>query len=64
MLRYQGRICVPNVDGLRDQILEESHGSHYSINLGSTKFYHDRREIYWWEGLKKDIAEFVVKCPN
>ena len=31
---------------------------------GSTKMYHDLREIYWWEGLKRDIAEFVSKCPN
>ena len=27
VLRYQGRLCVPNVDGLRDWILEEAHGS-------------------------------------
>ena len=26
--------------------------------------YHDLRKIYWWEGLKRDIAEFVAKCPN
>ena len=64
MLRYQGRLCVPDVDGLRDQILEEANGSRYSIHLGSTKMYHDLREIYWWEGLKRDIAEFVAKCPN
>ena len=26
--------------------------------------YHDLREVFWWEGLKKDIVEFVAKCPN
>ena len=26
--------------------------------------YHDLREIYWWEGLKRFIAEFVAKCSN
>ncbi|WMV18648.1 hypothetical protein MTR67_012033 [Solanum verrucosum] len=29
-----------------------------------TKMYHDLREIYWWDGMKRDIAEFVDKCPN
>ena len=28
-LRYQGRLCVPNVDGLRELILEEVHSSQY-----------------------------------
>ena len=64
MLRYQGRLCVPDVDGLRDQILEEAYGSRYSIHPVSTKMYHDLREIYWWEGLRRDIAEFLSKCSN
>ena len=64
VLRYQGRLYVPDVDGLRDRILEEARRSLYLIHPGSTKMYHDLREIYWWEGLKRDIEEFVAKCPN
>ena len=64
MLRYQGRLSVPNVDELRDQILEEAHGSHDSIHPGWTKMYHDLREIYWLEGMKKDVVEFFVKFQN
>ena len=64
MLKYQGRLCVPNVDGLRNQILEEANGSRYSIHPGSTKMYHDIREVFLLEGLKKGITEFVAKCPN
>ena len=26
--------------------------------------YHELREIYLVEGLKRDITEFVAKCPN
>ena len=26
--------------------------------------YHDLREVFWWEGLKGDIAEFALKCRN
>ena len=52
------------MDDLRNRIQEEAHGSRYSIHLGSTKMYHDLRELFWWEVLKEVIAEFVAKCPN
>ena len=63
-LRYKGRLCAPNIDYLRSRTLDEAHGCRYSIHLGSTKMYPDLREVYWWEGLKEDIVEFVAKCPN
>ena len=31
VLRYQGRLCVPMVDGLQERIMEEAHSSRYSI---------------------------------
>ncbi|WMV54497.1 hypothetical protein MTR67_047882 [Solanum verrucosum] len=64
VLRYQGRLCVSNVDDLREQILSEAHSSRYSIHPGSTKMYHDLREVYWWDEMKKNIAKFLAKCPN
>ena len=64
VLRYQGRLCVSRVDELLERIMLEAHSSRYSIHLGSTKMYRDLREVYWWNGMKKDIAEFVTKCSN
>ena len=55
---------MPDVDDLRKQILKEAYGSRYSIYSGDTKMYCDLQEIYWGEGMKKDIAEFVARCPN
>ena len=26
--------------------------------------YRDLRDVYWWNGMKRDIADFVSKCPN
>ena len=26
--------------------------------------FHDLREVFWWEGLKKNITDLVSKCPN
>ena len=63
VLRYQGRLCVPNVDGLRNQVLEEVHGSRYFIHPGSTKMYHDLRKVFWWDGLKKSML-LSVQMPT
>jgi hypothetical protein len=36
---FKDRICVPNIESLRETILKESHDSYYSIHPGSTKMY-------------------------
>ncbi|WMV24382.1 hypothetical protein MTR67_017767 [Solanum verrucosum] len=41
VLRYHGRMCVPDVGELRQHILAEAHNSRYSIHPGATKMYHD-----------------------
>ena len=61
VLRYQGRLCVPNVDGLINQIPEKTRGSRYSIHPGSTKMYHDLRKVFWWEGIKKESVQIANK---
>ena len=64
VLRYQDRLCVPDVGELRKHILVEAHYSRYSIHLGATKMYHDLRGVYSWNDMKRDIADFVSKFPN
>ena len=62
VLRLGIRLYVPNVDDLRKEIMEEAHFSAYSIHSDSTKMYHNLKSNYWWNGIKRDIAEFVSKC--
>ncbi|XP_075076496.1 uncharacterized protein LOC142163142 [Nicotiana tabacum] len=62
VLRMGDKLCVVDVDGLRHDILEEAHNSKYTIHHGSTKMYHDLKQFYWWEGMKKDVANFVSSC--
>ncbi|KAH0784270.1 hypothetical protein KY290_003868 [Solanum tuberosum] len=64
VLTYLGRLCVPMVDGLQERIIKEAHSSRYSIHPGSTKMYRDLRKAYWWNGMKKGIAEFIAKLPR
>ncbi|XP_070055054.1 uncharacterized protein [Nicotiana tomentosiformis] len=47
VMRLQGCLRIPNVDELREKILEEAHSSQYSIHLGATKMYRDLRQHYW-----------------
>ncbi|XP_070032182.1 uncharacterized protein [Nicotiana tomentosiformis] len=46
VLRLQVQVCVPNVDGLRDLILEKAHNLQYFIRQGVTKMYHDLKQHY------------------
>nr|XP_009591084.1 uncharacterized protein LOC104088153 [Nicotiana tomentosiformis] len=64
VLKLNNRLCVPDVDGLRKAIMEEAHSSRYSINPGATKMYSDMKELYWWKGMKKQVADHVAKCLN
>ena len=62
ILRCNGRVCVPSNEEVRKQLMEEAHRAPYSEHPGVTKMYQDLRKVYWWPGMKKDIAEFVQKC--
>ncbi|XP_070002122.1 uncharacterized protein [Nicotiana sylvestris] len=64
VLRMQGRVCVHNVDGLRELILVEAHSSRYSIHPGVSKIYQNLRQHYWWRRIKKDIVAYVARCLN
>ncbi|WRX26840.1 Reverse transcriptase domain - like 10 [Theobroma cacao] len=62
VLRYGTRLYVPDGNGLRRKILEEAHMAAYVVHPRATKMYQDLKEVYWWEGLKRDVAEFVFEC--
>jgi hypothetical protein len=59
---FKDRICVPEIDSLRETILKEAHDSDYSIHPRSTKMYQDLKRKYWWYGLKRDVATHVAMC--
>ncbi|WVZ88944.1 hypothetical protein U9M48_035411 [Paspalum notatum var. saurae] len=61
---YKQRLCVPNIESLRELILSEAHDSAYSIHPGSTKMYHDLKTRFWWYGMKRDVAEYVALCDT
>ncbi|GJZ79013.1 putative reverse transcriptase domain-containing protein [Tanacetum coccineum] len=46
----------PVYGNLRTLIMKEAHTSKYYVHPGSDKMYYDLRGLYWWPGMKKDIA--------
>ncbi|XP_070013219.1 uncharacterized protein [Nicotiana sylvestris] len=63
-LRYQGRLCVLVIDGIRERIMAEAHTLRYSVHPSSMKTYHDLKKVYWWNEMKRNVADFVAKCTN
>jgi hypothetical protein len=61
---FNNRIVVPKSDEIRQQILDETHLSRYSIHPGSTKMYHDLKQHYWWTKMKIEIARYVPRCDT
>ena len=63
-MRIKGRVCVPRIDDFLNTILTEALSSRYSIHPGATKMYRDLKQHFWWSRMKRDIVDFIAKCPN
>ena len=62
VLRFKGKVCVPDDAELRRLVLEEGHKSRLSLHPSMTKMYQDLTENFWWQGMKKEVAQFVSAC--
>ncbi|GJS88120.1 putative reverse transcriptase domain-containing protein [Tanacetum coccineum] len=61
-LYFMDRIWVPLVGDMRMVILNKDHKSKYSVHPRANKMYHDLHDMYWWPGMKRDIAIYVSNC--
>ena len=51
-LRYRGRVVVPQLTNLREEILREFYCSRFAVHPGGMKMYHDLRHQYYWSRMK------------
>ncbi|GKC31059.1 putative reverse transcriptase domain-containing protein [Tanacetum coccineum] len=58
---FMDRIWIPSFRDVRTLIMEEAHTSRY-VHPSADKMYYNLRDLYWWPGMKKDIAVYVGKC--
>ena len=61
-LWLNGHLVVPLIGDIRHRLFKIAHSSSYTMHPGSTKMYHDLRIHYWWEGMKREVADFVARC--
>nr|GEU72653.1 putative reverse transcriptase domain-containing protein [Tanacetum cinerariifolium] len=59
-LYYMDRIWVPLKGNIRTLIMGEAYKSKYSVYPGADKMYYDFKDRYWWPGMKKDTAVYVI----
>ena len=62
LLTYKGRIYNPDVAELRRVVMDEIHQAPYSGHLGYQKTIAIARKQYFWPGMKKDMAEYILRC--
>ncbi|GAU25740.1 hypothetical protein TSUD_216710 [Trifolium subterraneum] len=62
VVRFRGRVCVPDVTELKKMIFDEGHKSGLSIHPGLVKMYQDLKKLFWWPKMHKEIAEYVYAC--
>ena len=60
-LRRDGRLCVPQDEGLRKAILDDTRRSKMTIHPDRDKMYQDMKRVFFWAGMKKDVAEYVAR---
>ena len=58
-LRYRGRVVVPQLTDLREEILREFHCFRFAVYPGGTKMYQDLRLQYYWSGMKRHVGDSV-----
>ena len=58
-LRYRGRVVVPRLTDLSEEILREFYCSRFAVHSGGTKMYQDLRRQYYWSGMKRHVGDFV-----
>jgi hypothetical protein len=61
---FKDKLCVPDIESIRELILKEAHETTYSIHPGSEKMYQDLKNRFWWYDIKREIIEYVVVCDS
>jgi hypothetical protein len=62
LVRFRGRLCVPQKSEVKMDILREAHKTPYIVHPGETKMYRDLKQHFWWKRMKIDVSKYVAAC--
>ena len=62
VLRNGNKLCVPDVDDLRWELMTEAHKTVYTMHPGSTNMYQNLKVCYWLNRIKANVIDFVSRC--
>jgi hypothetical protein len=62
MLLYKNKIFVPNVQCLKQMILQEMHNVPYAVHPGYQKIVAAIKSHYFWPGMKREFIEYIARC--
>lgn len=62
ILKYKGRIVLPNDPSLISGLLKEYHDSPVGGHSGDFKTYQRLASEWFWVGMRKQVAHYVMAC--
>jgi len=62
VIKHENWLCVPQTGGLMEEIMSEAYSTPDTAHPGRTKMHQDLLHNFWWNEMKRDIAEFIQKC--
>jgi hypothetical protein len=64
LIHIGDRVYVPEVDTLRTDIIRDMHESPLGGHTGTHKTYHSVAQLFYWEGMRADVARVVSLCHS
>ena len=59
ILRYQDRVYLPRD---KEKSAKGAHCSKYTVHPENNKMYHDLKQKFCWDNIKREIAQYNSRC--
>lgn len=62
LIKYQGRIWIGTNQALRTKLISNFHATPVGGHSGILATYHRIKKLFYWNGMKNGVEEFVKQC--